>query len=102
MWRKVGGSTGTSRRADFVEVVEADEHVARLGAVGGPENAGQLELIDDARGAPVADAHAPLQQRRRAELVLDAHFRRLPEEGVPLARRPLGPRPPSLVPRPLR
>src|SRR5881398_2075302 len=41
----------------------------------------------------------PLQQRRRAELILDAHLGRLAEQGVPLARRALFPRPSTVFSR---
>src|SRR6266496_5540727 len=60
---RLKGSTGWSR-ADLVQILEADEHVPRLASVGGTQNPGQLELIDDPRRSAVADAHPSLQQRR--------------------------------------
>src|SRR5207245_2461066 len=38
---------------DLIQLVQADQHVPRLGPVGGAENAGELELIDDTGGAPL-------------------------------------------------
>src|SRR5574342_1428216 len=70
---------------NLIELLEPYQHVARLAAVLGSEDSGQLELIDDPRRAAVADAHATLQQGGGAELVLDAHLRRLPEQRVALA-----------------
>src|SRR3989442_7583121 len=49
-------------------------------AVGRPQNPRQLELIDNPGRPTVADAHAPLQQRRRADLVLDADLGRLAKQ----------------------
>src|SRR2546426_4849344 len=72
-------------RTNLIQLFQSHQHVPRLGPVGGPEDAGQLQLIDDPGGATVPDAHAPLQQRGRAELVLDAHFRGLPEQRIALA-----------------
>src|SRR5205823_810899 len=99
--RRAGPATRTpagaaSLAAQCVQIFQTDQHVARLGPVRRAENPRLLQLIDDARRASVADAHAPLQQRGRAELVLDAHLRGLAEERVPLARLA----PPSPGPRP--
>jgi hypothetical protein len=38
-----------------------------------------VQLVDDARGAAVADLQAPLQQRRRALLVLNYYLGGLAE-----------------------
>jgi hypothetical protein len=38
-----------------------------------------MELVNNPGGAPVADPELPLQQRRRAELVLNAGLGGLPE-----------------------
>src|SRR5881628_1453770 len=82
---------------DLVQLFQSHQHVPRLRSVCGPQDPCELELIDDARGTPVSDAHATLQQGCRAELVLDADLGGLPEQGVPLAGRALVPA--SLVPR---
>src|SRR5256885_5511092 len=65
--------------ADLVQIVEPNEHVPRLAAVRRPEDPGQLELVDDAGCAAIADAHAPLQQGGGADLVVDAHLGGLAE-----------------------
>src|SRR3989442_6407594 len=69
-------------------------------AVARPKNPRQLELIDNPGRPTVADANAPLQQRRRADLVLDADLGRLAKQRIPLARRLA--RPAALFPRFLR
>src|SRR2546427_4898898 len=69
----------------LIQLFQSHQHIPRLRPVRGSEDSGELELIDDAGGATVPDAHASLQQRGRAELILDAHFRGLPEQGVTLA-----------------
>src|SRR5689334_10941095 len=45
-----------------------------------------MKLVDDARRAPIADLEAPLQERRRALLVLNDHLSRLAKELVAIAR----------------
>src|SRR6266581_6131964 len=84
---------------NLVQLLEAHQHVPRLAAIRRPEDPRQLQLVDDPRRSTVPDAHAPLQQRRRAELVLDAHLGRLPEQPVAFAGAFLPfPRPSPLLP----
>src|SRR5207302_3937362 len=71
--------------ANLVEIVQSDQHVPWFRTVRRTQNSRQLQLVDDPRRPTVPDAHASLQQRGRAELILDAHFRGLPEQGVTLA-----------------
>src|SRR5512134_407170 len=71
----------------FVQLLESHQHIPRLRPVHRAEDPGLLELVDDAGRAAVADAHAALQQRGGAELVLDADLRGLAEQRVALARR---------------
>src|SRR5690606_37136176 len=66
----------------LVQLVQPDRHVARLAAVGWPEDPGVVELVDDPGGAAIANPQPPLQQRRAAALVLDAGLGRLAEERV--------------------
>src|SRR2546422_11469359 len=70
---------------DLIQLLEPHQHVSRLAAVRGAEDPDLLQLVDDARCPAVADAHAPLQQRGRADLVLDADLGGLPEQGIPRA-----------------
>src|SRR2546422_11497844 len=58
----------------------------RLRPIRGPQDARQFQLIDYPRRSPVPDAHAPLQQRGGADLILDAHLGGLPEQMVALAQ----------------
>src|SRR5438132_3504409 len=76
-----------------VQLLQPHQHVPRLAPVRRPQDTGELQLIDYPGRPAVPDAHAALQQRRRAQLVLDADFRRLAEQRIALTR------PPSLVPR---
>src|SRR4051794_40717532 len=73
-------------RRELVEADDVDQHVAGLGAVGGAQHAGGVQLVDHPRRAPVADAQPPLQQRGAPALVLDAEHRRLAEELVAVGR----------------
>src|SRR5690242_4302706 len=84
-----GFRTSDPWSADPFEILESDQHIARLGAVGWAEDARVVQLVDDARGASVADLEAALQERRRPQLVLDDHLRGLAEQLVALldARR---------------
>src|SRR2546425_5183509 len=75
----------TSGGHDFIQVFETQQNVSRFGAICPPEHARQLELIDDSGCPSVPDAHAPLQQRRRSELILDAHLGGLAEQRVTLS-----------------
>src|SRR6266513_4478136 len=77
--------------ANLVEIIQPDQNIPRLGPIRGSQDPGQFKLIDDAGGATVPDAHAPLQQRGRAELVLNADFRGLAEQGIAFARGALLP-----------
>src|SRR5690348_12187854 len=72
----------SSWAADPLELVQAHEHVAGLGSVGRAEHARKVQLVDDASGATVADLETPLQERRRALLVLNDHLGRLAEQLV--------------------
>src|SRR5687768_3801602 len=71
-----------TRAGNAVEIREPSENVARLGAIGWPEDPRQMQLVDDPRGAPITDLEAALQQRRRAMLVLDHDLRRFAEQLV--------------------
>src|SRR5205814_5768875 len=73
------------RPLDPIQVFQPHQHIPRLAAVGGAQNPRLLELVDDARRAAVADAHAALQQRRRPQLILDADLRGLSEQRVAIA-----------------
>src|SRR3989442_11556125 len=73
---------------NLVKVLQPHQYVRRLAAVGGSQDPRQLELVDDPRRTPVADAHAPLQQRGRPQLILNADLGGLPEQRVALARLP--------------
>src|SRR5213079_1409759 len=84
--------------ADLIQLFQSHQHIPRLGPIRGSEDPCQLQLIDYPRRSPVADAHAPLQQRGRAELVLDAHLRGLPEQHIALARSALLALPASVFP----
>src|SRR6185436_19203710 len=64
-----------------------NEDFARLGTVRRTENAGLVQLVDDAGGTTIPDPEFSLQERRRPELVLDAGVGRLAEELVALPRR---------------
>lgn len=64
---------------DFVEFFQSYQHIPRLRAIRRTEDAGQLELVDDARGTPVPDTHPSLQQRCRSELILNAYLSGLTE-----------------------
>src|SRR6266571_480466 len=86
--------------ANLIQLLEPHQHVPRFGAVRRAEDTCLLQLVDDARRATVPDAHAALQQGRRAQLVLDADLGSLAEQRVALPPRgALLPRPPSLVAR---
>src|SRR2546421_826952 len=74
-----------ARGGDVVQFFESHQHVSRFGAVRRPENARQLQLIDNARRATVSNTHPSLQQRRGSELILDANLRRLPEQWISLS-----------------
>src|SRR5205809_7720144 len=76
------------RSPNLIQLLEPHQHIPRLAAVGGAEDPRQLELVDDPRRASVADAHAPLQQGGRSQLVLDADLGGLPEQRVALAGPP--------------
>src|SRR5690606_10731048 len=52
-----------SLSAEYVlQRFHAHQHLARLGAVRRPEDPRVMQLIDDARGAAVADTQSTLQQ----------------------------------------
>src|SRR3989454_3541221 len=57
--------------ANLVQLLEPHQHIPRFGPVRRAEDTRLFQLVDDARRATVPDAHAALQQGRRAELVLD-------------------------------
>jgi len=84
-WPRGNGRGARGSGAVFVQLVEPDQHLARLGAVGGAEDAGDLQLVDDARRPAIPDTEPPLQEGGRAVLVLDARLGRFPEEAVALA-----------------
>src|SRR2546429_4344774 len=73
------------RSHDLVQLLQSHQNVSRFRAIRRPKYARQLELIDDTSGTPIPDTHSALQQRCRAELVLNAHLRRLAEQGITLA-----------------
>src|SRR2546422_8716596 len=92
----------SSPPTDLIQLLQPHEHVPRLAPVRRPQDAGELQLIDDPGGPAVPDAHAALQQRRGAQLVLDADFGGLAEQHVaPLPAPPLPPPPPPRPPPPL-
>src|SRR6266566_1474967 len=96
-WRPSAPRIAISRAVNVVQILESHEHVAGFGAIRRSQDAGQLELIDDSRRATVPDAHAPLQQRSRSQLILNAYLSRLPEQRIALAEIPF-PLPSSLFP----
>src|SRR5712692_764119 len=71
---------------NLIQLLQPHQHVARLAAVGRTQDPGHFQLVDDAGGSAIADAHTTLQQRRRPELILDAHLSGLAEQRIPLAR----------------
>src|SRR2546425_9867947 len=85
---------------DLIQLLDPHQHVSRLAAFRGAEDPDLLQLVDNARRPAVADAHAPLQQRGRANLVLDAHLGGLPEQEIPRAFAPPPPPPRSPLPGP--
>src|SRR5882762_320938 len=74
-----------SGSADLIQLVQSHQHIPRLRSVRWSQDPCQLQLVDDPRRPAVPDAHAPLEQRRRAELVLDADLGGLAEQGIALA-----------------
>src|SRR5687767_9944355 len=71
-----------TRTADAIDVLQADEHVARLRPVGRPKYAGGVQLVDDPRGSSITHLETPLQQRRGTLAMLDDHFRGFPKQLV--------------------
>jgi hypothetical protein len=49
-----------SLSADLIQILETNQHIARLAAIGRAKNARHFQLIDDARGAAVTNAHTTL------------------------------------------
>src|SRR5262249_20254853 len=74
-----------TRSTDVIELIEADEHVARLRAIRRTENARRMKLIDDTRRATITDLEASLQERRRSLLVLHHDLGGLAEQLVAIA-----------------
>src|SRR5712691_1770894 len=70
---------------NLIELLESHQDIPWFRTVRRTQDSRQLQLVDDPRRPTVPDAHASLQQRGRAELILDAHFRGLPEQGVTVA-----------------
>src|SRR2546428_11571081 len=70
---------------DLIQLLDPHQPAPRLAPVRGPEAPVLPQLANDARCPAVADAQAPLQQRGRADLVLDADLGGLPEQGTPRA-----------------
>src|SRR5690349_9515949 len=89
--RSLESARARESAAILVDLIDPDAHVPRFAPVRRAENPGLLELVHDARGAAVADAQLPLQQRGGPALVLDAGDRGLLELGIALSgvRRPL-------------
>src|SRR5437016_4732716 len=83
---------------NLIRLLQSHQHVARLRSVGGSQDPCHLQLVDYPRRSPVPDTHTPLQQRGRAELVLDADFRGLPEQRIALPRSALLALPASVFP----
>src|SRR2546422_1373919 len=96
--RRCNERSALGTTANLVEIVQSDQDIPWFRTVGRTQDSHQLQLVDDPRRPPVPDAHPPLQQRRRAELVLDADFRGLAEQRIALACSLL-PAPRSLVAR---
>src|SRR5690606_9020688 len=63
---------GRSTPSEIFQRLQPHEDLPGLRAIGWPEDPGLVELIDDPRGSPVADAEAALQTGGRALLELDA------------------------------
>src|SRR5881397_1436223 len=58
--------------ANLFEIFQSDQDIPWFRTVCRTQDSRQLQLIDYPRRPPVPDAHPPLQQRGRPELVLDA------------------------------
>src|SRR5882724_346576 len=86
-------------RTNLIQIFQSHQHIPRLRPVCGTEDPRQFQLVDNSRRSSVPDAHAPLQQRGRAELILDADFRGLPEQRIALAGSALLALPASVLPR---
>src|SRR6185437_1447839 len=69
---------------DAVQILEPGEHVARLGSIGWTEDSRVVQLINDTRCASVSNLQPALQQRGRAQLMLNDHLGRLTKEFVAL------------------
>src|SRR5690348_8633617 len=87
---------------DLIQLFEPHQHVPRLRPIRRSQYPCQLQLVDYPRRPAVPDAHAPLQQRCGAELVLDADLRGLAEQGIALARGALLPLAAAVLPGFLR
>src|SRR6185437_10757048 len=84
--------TGSSTRStDVLQLIEANEHVPWFGTVRRTEHAGRVELIDDARRAPIPDLQPTLKQRCRALLMLDHDFGSVAEQLVAVCGLPILP-----------
>src|SRR6267378_3556905 len=85
------------RTHQFVEFFQSYQDISRLRSIGGSEDSGELQLIDDSRRPAVSDTHPALQEGCRSKLVLDAYLGRLPEQRIALARLPVS-RPAAPIP----
>jgi len=58
----IQGRGESNLSAILVELVEPDEHIPRLAAIGRAQDPSVVQLVDDSGGPAVADAQAPLKQ----------------------------------------
>src|SRR5712691_1626736 len=86
----------------LIQLLQSDQNIPGFRAVRRTQDSCQLQLVDYPRRSTVPDAHAPLEQRRRAELVLDADLRGLAEQGIALAGGALLPLAAAVLPGLLR
>src|SRR5919109_3773831 len=78
----MAGSLGGSVRQDALEIALADEYPARFRTLVAGDDPAPLEHVDEAPGARVADAQAPLDERDRRGLGLHDDLDRALEERV--------------------
>src|SRR5262245_19973816 len=74
------------RAYNVVQLFQSYQNVTGLGPVGWPEDAGQLELINNPGRSAISDRHAALQEGRRPQLILYTDLSRLPEQWIPVSR----------------
>src|SRR5579875_3026042 len=72
-------------RGDRLELAEAEQNAARLGAFVRSDDLELLELLHDAHRARMADGESRLQLRRRREVRFDDEFRGLVRQRIEIA-----------------